>query len=60
MVAAIAPAQAAGITVTGGTFVALGVRWVEGPVPASPAFPFHPNQRGQQAMARQVLAALGR
>jgi lysophospholipase L1-like esterase len=37
-----------------------GVRWVEGPVPASPAFPFHPNRRGQQAMARQVLAGLGR
>jgi len=37
-----------------------GVRWVEGLVPVSPAFPFHPNRRGQQAMARQVLAALGR
>jgi lysophospholipase L1-like esterase len=37
-----------------------GVRWVEGLVPASPAFPFHPNRLGQQAMARQVLAALGR
>jgi lysophospholipase L1-like esterase len=37
-----------------------GVRWVEGAVPTSPAFPFHPNRRGQQAIARQVLAALGR
>jgi lysophospholipase L1-like esterase len=37
-----------------------GVRWVEGLVPASPAFPFHPNRQGQQAMARPVLAALGR
>jgi lysophospholipase L1-like esterase len=37
-----------------------GVRWVEGLVPASPAFPFHPNRLGAQAMARQVLAALGR
>ena len=37
-----------------------GTRWVEGLIPASPAFPFHPNGRGQQAMARQVLAALGR
>jgi lysophospholipase L1-like esterase len=37
-----------------------GVRWVEGLVPASPAYPFHPNRRGQQAIASQVLAALGR
>jgi len=37
-----------------------GTRWVEGLVPASPAYPFHPNRRGQQAIARQVLAALGR
>jgi lysophospholipase L1-like esterase len=37
-----------------------GARWVEGLVPASPAYPFHPNRRGQQAMARPVLAALGR
>jgi lysophospholipase L1-like esterase len=36
-----------------------GVRWVEGLIPASPAYPFHPNGRGQQAIARQVLAALG-
>jgi hypothetical protein len=44
----------------GGTFVAPGARWVEGLVPASPAYSFHPNGRGQQAIARQVLAALGR
>jgi hypothetical protein len=37
-----------------------GARWVEGLIPASPAYPFHPNRRGQQAIARQVLAALGR
>jgi lysophospholipase L1-like esterase len=37
-----------------------GTRWVEGLIPGSPAFPFHPNGRGQQAMARQVLAVLGR
>jgi len=37
-----------------------GTRWVEGLIPGSPAFPFHPNGRGQRAMATQVLAALGR
>jgi len=36
-----------------------GVKDVEGLVPTSPAYPFHPNQRGQQVMADQVLAALG-
>lgn len=36
------------------------VKDVEGLVPASPAYPFHPNERGQQVMADQVLAALGR
>ncbi len=35
------------------------VKDVEGLVPTSPAYPFHPNQRGQQIMAGQVLAALG-
>jgi hypothetical protein len=34
------------------------VKDVEGLVPTSPAYPFHPNQRGQQVMADQVLAAL--
>jgi lysophospholipase L1-like esterase len=36
-----------------------GVRWVEGVAPASPAFPMHPNELGEQAMARQVIAAAG-
>jgi lysophospholipase L1-like esterase len=36
-----------------------GVKWVEGLVPTSPAAPFHPNALGEQAMAKQVLAALG-
>lgn len=31
---------------------------VEGLIPTSPAEPFHPNERGQQVMADQVLAAL--
>jgi lysophospholipase L1-like esterase len=31
---------------------------VEGLVPTSLAYPFHPNQRGEQAMAQQVVAAL--
>lgn len=35
-----------------------GTKWIEGLVPTSPAYPFHPNQLGQQAMASQVLAAL--
>jgi lysophospholipase L1-like esterase len=36
------------------------VKDVEGLVPTSPAYPFHPNRSGQQVMAGQVLAALGR
>ena len=36
-----------------------GTKWVEGLIPTSPAVPFHPNLLGEQAMARQVLAALG-
>jgi lysophospholipase L1-like esterase len=32
---------------------------VESLVPTSVAFPFHPNQRGELAMAQQVVAALG-
>lgn len=39
---------------------ASGVKDVEGLIPTSPAYPFHPNQRGQQVMADEVLAALGR
>lgn len=35
-----------------------GVKWVEGLIPTSLAYPFHPNQLGQQAMATQTLAAL--
>jgi hypothetical protein len=31
---------------------------VEGLVPTSLAYPFHPNQRGEQVMAEQVVAAL--
>ena len=38
---------------------ARGTKWIEGLVPTSPAYPFHPNRLGQQAMANQVLAALG-
>jgi lysophospholipase L1-like esterase len=34
------------------------VRDVEGLVPGSLALPFHPNARGQQAMANAVLAAI--
>jgi lysophospholipase L1-like esterase len=37
---------------------AAGIRDVEGLIPTSPAYPFHPNQRGQQVMADRVLAAL--
>jgi lysophospholipase L1-like esterase len=35
-----------------------GTKFVEGLIPTSPAYPFHPNQLGQQAMANQVLAAI--
>jgi lysophospholipase L1-like esterase len=35
-----------------------GTKWVEGLIPTSPAAPFHPNQLGEQNMARQVLATL--
>jgi lysophospholipase L1-like esterase len=34
------------------------VKWTEGLIPTSLAVPFHPNARGEQAMARDVLAAL--
>jgi lysophospholipase L1-like esterase len=43
-----------------------GVKWVEGPVPTSPAAPVHPNAMGMQAVAgfaldtlRYVTAAVG-
>jgi lysophospholipase L1-like esterase len=35
-----------------------GVKDIEGLIPASPTYPFHPNRRGEQVMADQVLAAL--
>ncbi len=35
------------------------VKDVEGLVPSSPAYPFHPNRRGEQVMANLVLAVLG-
>jgi lysophospholipase L1-like esterase len=34
------------------------VKDVEGLIPASLAYPFHPNRRGERVMAAQVLAAL--
>ncbi|MFE9173812.1 SGNH/GDSL hydrolase family protein [Streptomyces kebangsaanensis] len=34
-------------------------RWIEPLQPASPAAPAHPNAKGEQAMARAVLEALG-
>jgi hypothetical protein len=37
----------------------LGVKWIEGLVPDSPAASLHPNAMGQHAMAADVLAALG-
>ncbi|MBV9208882.1 MAG: SGNH/GDSL hydrolase family protein [Actinobacteria bacterium] len=36
------------------------VKDVEGLIPASLAYPFHPNQRGERVMAGRVLAALRR
>jgi lysophospholipase L1-like esterase len=33
-------------------------RWFEGLVPTSPAFPIHPNARGEASMARSVLRVL--
>lgn len=35
-----------------------GTKDVESLVPTSPAYPFHPNQRGELVMAEQVVAAL--
>ena len=34
-----------------------GVKWVEGLIPTSLALPMHPNALGEQAMAREVVAA---
>lgn len=38
---------------------AIGVKWIEGLVPTSPAAPFHPNARGEAAMAKALEAAIG-
>ncbi|MFF0370703.1 SGNH/GDSL hydrolase family protein [Micromonospora sp. NPDC005087] len=35
-----------------------GTRWVEGLVPQNSAAPFHPNARGEQGMATDLLATL--
>ncbi len=37
-----------------------GVRWTEGLFPTSPTIPFHPNARGELAMAERVLATTAR
>ena len=34
------------------------VRWFEGLVPTEPAFPLHPNGKGEASMARSVLGTL--
>jgi GDSL-like Lipase/Acylhydrolase family len=34
-------------------------RDVEGLIPTSLAYPFHPNERGERVMAAQLLAAIG-
>jgi hypothetical protein len=36
-----------------------GVKDIEGLIPTSLAYPFHPNARGERVIAGQVLAALG-
>ena len=33
------------------------MKWVEGLIPTSLALPVHPNALGEQAMAREVVAA---
>ncbi|HEY2280361.1 MAG TPA: SGNH/GDSL hydrolase family protein [Streptosporangiaceae bacterium] len=35
-----------------------GTKWVEGLIPTSAALPLHPNALGEQAMAREIEAAL--
>ena len=35
-----------------------GTKWVEGLIPTSAAVPMHPNARGEQATAREIVAAL--
>ena len=34
-------------------------RWFEGLVPTEPAYPLHPNAKGEASMARSVMKALG-
>ena len=64
MLAAVAKAARATFADTyaptiGHDFCASGsVRDVEGLIPGSPTLPFHPNARGQQAMATAVLKAV--
>ncbi len=36
-----------------------GVKWIEGVAPDAPAASLHPNVRGQEALAAEVLATLG-
>jgi len=36
-----------------------GQRWVEPWLPASPAYPMHPNAHGEQGMADAVISAIG-
>jgi lysophospholipase L1-like esterase len=38
---------------------AIGVKWIEGLVPTSPAAPFHPNALGEAAMAKALESAIG-
>jgi hypothetical protein len=35
-----------------------GQRWIEGQVPASPAFAFHPNGAGMKAQTKMILKKL--
>jgi lysophospholipase L1-like esterase len=37
----------------------IGVKWIEGLVPTSPAAPFHPNALGEAAMAKALESAVG-
>lgn len=37
----------------------VGVTWVEGLIPTSPAAPFHPNALGEAAMAKALETAIG-
>ena len=37
----------------------VGVKWIEGLIPTSPAAPFHPNALGEAAMAKALESAIG-